>query len=135
MKKVLFIFCLIGTISMSAKVTYVRTRGGLFGYKYVNQTTFNNGDSNVNCSNPGWTWCRITPVNITLPDGGTVVLNENLQSVFDEIITKNITETTHSGKFIYDNKLFVRYSYNVNEDSLVVNIMTLEEAKAEGNNF
>lgn len=136
MKKLIAVcMCLIGFLSMSAKVTYTKSNGGFFGYKYVDQTTFNNGDSHLQCTDPGWTRCKVTPVQIVLPDGGTVIFDEPLFNTIDAVVMRNVTEENPSGSFVFDNQLFVRYSYDVKKDTLIVDVFTLAEARSAGFNI
>jgi len=69
-----------------------------------------------------------------LPSGEVIVFDENLMNTIDAVVMRSVTESNPNGNFIYDNKLFVRYKYNVDKNKLKVEVMTLDEARAEGYN-
>ncbi|MCC6181215.1 MAG: hypothetical protein IT237_05220 [Bacteroidia bacterium] len=134
MKKITaFAICLFITASCYSHEVYVtKSKGGLFGYKYVEQTSMNNGQVFLTCTDPGWTKCRYSSgAKITYKDISIDISLETL-NIIDETVIRNITESKLNGKFIFDNTFFVIYKYNLETDKLEYSIYLIEEANDKG---
>lgn len=133
MKKILTLALLVaGLTQLSAKpvIKYNKSNGGLFGYRFV--TTTETPEENkiiVACTDPGLTRCRsaLAPV---LPDGSDIT-PETLENI-DRTVTGLLTPEHTSGGVVYNNRLYVRYSYNVERDNLQIEVYTLDGAREEG---
>lgn len=118
--------------STASKVYKDKQNGGFFGYKYVEQTDFNNGDTYLKCTDPGYTRCRAQSTARMTYNGQTVDVSAQTLDIIDETVMKSITEQNTSGKFIFDNTFVVTYSYDVKHDRLRYVIYLIAEAKDEG---
>lgn len=133
MKKILTLCLLVaGLTQLSARprIVYNKSGGGLFGYKYV--TTTETPEENkivVACADPGLTRCR-SALKPVLPDGSSIT-PEMLENI-DIAVTAQLTPEHTSGSLIYNNALYVRYSYNIDEDNLKVEVYTIDDAREEG---
>lgn len=123
---------LMASSAFSVQVYVTKSKGGLFGYKNVEQTTMNNGQVFLNCTHPGWTRCRYTSgAKISYLNTSFEISVETLNKI-DETVTKSVTESNMKGKFIFDNTFFISYSYKENSDVLEYEIFLIEEAKDKG---
>lgn len=133
MKKILTLALLIaGLTQLSARpvIKYNKSNGGLFGYKYV--TTTETPEENkiiVACMDPGLTRCRSALMPV-LPDGSTIT-PETLENI-DRAVTGLLSPGRTSGSLVYNEKLYVRYAYNIETDDLLVEVYTLDGAREEG---
>lgn len=133
MKKILTLALLVaGLTQLSAKpvIKYNKSGGGLFGYKFVTTTEWPEENKIiVACSDPGLTRCRAA-FAYTLPDGSTIS-PETLEKI-DKAVTGELSPEHTSGSIVYDNTFYVRYSYNVDNDNLSVEVYTIAGAREEG---
>ena len=130
--KLLSLGLLLATSGFSKQIVKDKHNGGLFGYKYVEQTTFNNGDVYLKCDNPGWTGCRAQSAALISYNGINLEVSIETLDKIDETVMKSINEANTSGKFIFDNTFFVTYKYNENSDKLHYEIFLIAEAKDKG---
>lgn len=133
MKKILTLCLLVaGLMQLSAKpvITYNKSGGGLFGYKFVTTTEWPEENKIiVACADPGLTRCK-SALAYTLPNG-SVITPEMLENI-DIAVTAQLTPEHTSGSLVYNSALYVRYSYNVDEDNLQVEVYTIDGAREEG---
>lgn len=108
-------------------IKVVQTDKGLFGYKYVNEDHAGPNHS-LSCSQPGHQKCRFKESLIFNGDEtGDQFVSDVLLKV-DEILSQSDT----NGYFYYNSDCYVRYNYNPENDSLVVEIYTKKEARDLG---
>lgn len=98
-----FALLLMGIMPATASKIYKdKQNGGWFGYKFVEQTDFNNGDTYLKCTDPGWTRCRAQSTARMSYQGQTVDLSVETLENIDDFVMKSVTESNTSvmGKFI-----------------------------------
>ena len=129
MKKILMMcFGLAMSTSIYSHVYYTKTLGFFNHYRDVTQVNMNNGDIFMDCSQPGWTRCKPQALLVITFNGtATAVANEELKAI-DETVTRSATGGSNVGKFIYNEKFFVSFTYNEETDQLSTKIYTLAEA-------
>ena len=128
MKKYFFL-CAIGTLlasfSLHAEIEVTKKNRGLFGYKEITETVAE-GRHTLSCFNPGRMKCKSSL--------GSYVVDENLTlteaefNIIDHRVEELVSEGRSSGRFVFDNKCFVVYSYCENSDTLRFSIYSMEEA-------
>ncbi len=122
-------FVLLANIC-SAVVIKTKSHGGFFGYKYIDQTSFNNGTTYLSCSDPGFSRCTAIPVAIAI--GSPILLTDESSASIENRVMQSINEQNTKGKILFDNSLVIKYHYNVKNDRLRMEIYTLEEALSKG---
>lgn len=113
----------------------VKSNGGLFGYKYVDETSTSNGSGGTNqllaCSDPGWNRCRFNST-------ARGVLTDNDYDAIDQTIFDAVTKSEEkkvSGQFVYNTEFLVVYYYHLSPNKLTYEIFTKDEAAAAGYTF
>ena len=129
MKKLLiisFVTCFSFLSLADTPMTVTKKNRGLFGYKQVTEV-YGEGMHTLSCFDPGRTSCR---------SNGLIVLNETLSITEDVFLTidgsvENLVKNNQriSGKFVFDGKCFITYSYNPDKDELVYTIYSLSQAE------
>lgn len=113
----------------------VKSDGGLFGYKYVDETTTSNGSGGTNqilaCSNPGWNRCRFTSTAKSILTQTDLDQIESL--VTDQVASVQDKKT--EGQLVYNASYLVVYKYHLGPDDLTYEIFTKDEASAAGYTF
>ncbi|MCA0430954.1 MAG: hypothetical protein LCH32_10695 [Bacteroidetes bacterium] len=115
------------SLSLSAKVIYIKTKGGWFGYKNVIEYT-TPSETVMTCSNPGFSRCR--PDFAASKFGGI----ENFNAI-DSAVMNAVNESNRSGSIIFNNQFYIRYKYILTKDELEVEVFTIDEARAAGINI
>ncbi len=135
MKKIIFLGCLL-TCSFFSKANIIITKkdGGLFGNKSVSETQAE-GMHTLTCTDPGRTRCKAT-LGLVVITVGTQQLDEFILTS-DELDVIDLTienlvanERRESGHFIFDNKCFVNYTYDTENDCLIYNVYSIQEAQS-----
>lgn len=102
---------------------------GLFGYKHVAETVAE-GRHTLTCTDPGLTGCRSELSSFDVD--GTLVLTSSEFKIIDKTVDESINENNTKGKFVFDNRCLITYSYDVNSDQVNYTIYSMEEAKEKG---
>ncbi|MCC5924890.1 MAG: hypothetical protein JJT77_13995 [Crocinitomicaceae bacterium] len=132
MKKEFFL-CSIGTLLISlnafAAIDVTKKNRGLFGYKQVVETVAE-GKHTLSCFDPGKTKCKSSIGNYVVDDHLT--LSENEFKIIDNRVEESVSGGSLNGRFVFDNKCYVIYSYCENSDHLKFSIYSMEEARENG---
>lgn len=112
----------------------VRTKGGLFGYDYVNTSqSFTNPQNVITaCSDPGLKRCKVEIQALTnVPS----VLNPSQLEEIDNQVNQKIADTKVNGNFAYGSNFFVVYTFELAVSKIQYTIYTKDEANALGYEF
>ncbi len=94
----------------------VKSDGGLFGYKHVDQNTgATSGNSTLACSDPGFNRCRFTPIDIVV--GGNGNLTEEDFIKIDALVNSSINSDNLLGELTYSSYT-IKYKYNENTNKI-----------------
>jgi hypothetical protein len=107
-----------------------RYNGGFFGYKTVAEST-SGPNSILACSDPGKLKCKGAGLGVVLDENGVVMPIDDYTPIEDEVMARLTRENT-SGSFHYGSELYVKYSYDIDSDHLVMEIYSLYEAHTLG---
>ncbi|MBS1650982.1 MAG: hypothetical protein JSU07_03140 [Bacteroidetes bacterium] len=135
MKKIFFLASVFATIQGNAVNTsdvlaaptwtiVVKSSGGFFGYKYVNQDNNNpSGNSSLNCSEPGFRRCKWNATAFVA--GENPFTNDDFEKI-DELVMMRVNETNSSGTIVY-NSYTIKYDYNIAINKLSYKVFSQEE--------
>ncbi len=105
------------------KVT--KKNGGLFGYKSVTEVV-GEGQHTLTCTDPGRTRCR--PMSSIYVDGTLTLSAEELELIDTEVDHSINVLHKESGKFVYDSKSLIVFSYSPETDLIVYYIYSIQQA-------
>lgn len=130
MKKIL----LLGSIACSTFFCYsstddlivTREHRGIFGYRHVVEFE-GEGHHTLTCSDPGRTRCKTN--GITVIDN-TLSLTDTEFDAIDTNVETQIKDGKEAGKFVFENKALILFSYDVDSDRIVYTIYSMTEARS-----
>lgn len=127
MKKLsLFLVALTISSTSFCDIIVTEKNKGLFGYRYVSETVAE-GTHTLSCNDPGFSSCKSELGSYNVD--GELVLSHEEFSVIDETVNESIHEGNSKGKFVYDDKCLVVYSYSESNDQLTYRIYSISEAQ------
>lgn len=130
MKKLfLTVGILLTTINLFAEgdpIKVTKKNRGLFGYKSVNETIAE-GIHTLTCLDPGRTACRTNGISVFVDETLTLAAEEiaSIDSQVDAFVGEDRKEL---GKFVFDGKAVIVFSYNAEQDLLTYTIYSIKQA-------
>jgi hypothetical protein len=132
MKTTLFTLLLVSaSYAARAELIVIKENGGLFGYKSIQETVDDTGHTLL-CQDPGKTRCKAQLLDV-VPTGGTYTpraLTEAELEAIDRLVMDAVGERQANGRFVYNEKCLIVFTYNADADRLVYTIYSMEEAIA-----
>lgn len=128
-KLILTVSLLLTTINLFAEgdpVKVTKKNRGLFGYKSVNETIAE-GSHTLTCLDPGRTACRTNGISVVVDETLTLT-SEELAKIDSQVDTFVSEDRKESGKFVFDGRAVIVFSYNANQDLLTYTIYSIKQA-------
>ena len=132
MKKEFFlcsICTILVTFSSFAVIDVTKKNRGLFGYKQVVETVAE-GKHTLSCFDPGRMKCKSSLGSYVVDEN--ITLTEAEFNIIDHRVEELVSDGSSSGRFVFDNKCFVVYSYCETSYHLKFSIYSMEEARDNG---
>jgi hypothetical protein len=129
MKRLLLVGFVMGFSFLSladVPLEVTKKNRGLFGYKQVTEI-YGEGRHTLSCFDPGHTSCRTNGL-VVLSE--TVSLSSDEQLLIDKTVEDNVKGGSVSGKFVFDNKCLVVYTYDPDTDLLHYMVYTIAQAQS-----
>lgn len=133
MKKFILISIALLTYTMSYSVTIItKSNGGWFGFKTVTED-HSGPNHQLACADSGRTQCKFQGILGGVNQQGEHIDLEDYVPI-ENIITNYLSaaNTPDFGSFYYLSDFYVKYSYQVNIDCLIIEIYTINEAQVHG---
>jgi hypothetical protein len=106
---------------------------GLFGYRDV-YASYSGPNSMLGCANPGWKACKWSngiAGSVVLNASGDTKTIDDYQPIEDAVM-EHITRESTSGAIYFGSDLYVKYTYDTDDDHLVMEVYSLYEARTLG---
>lgn len=104
--------------------------GGFFGYKSVAES--HSGDNHMlACADPGKQNCKFAGTFGVIDQGGEEIIIDDFEPIESEVLSR-ITRDNTFGSFYFQSDFFIKYSYDIESDRLIIEIYSIYEATSLG---